>query len=325
MAEYAREFRLERTGRIGPLLFILVPAAIGIYILAIQGTKNNTVFIKNSATGQNASALNALFLDTDGDGLKNWEEDLYGTNPRNPDTDGDGISDRDETLDGTNQAVRADASTGKSENLTQTFISKLMNEEGLIALSHGKEGALVTSGLLAGELNRLSEEGALPRPIPAVLPGHMPITTTDDSSPDAAREYLNNAALIISRESRDLKKDNLDLLVEIMQSGDLARLSELTPYREAAQTIVRELTRLPVPKQLLWYHERLLYLMEQMAMQIQVFERTQEDPLKTLANVEPNIQVKEQLLILNRNDLFDWLNEKKIELRPEDAAYPIVY
>ena len=134
MAEYAREFRLERTGRLGPLLFILIPAAIGIYILSIQGTKNNTVFIKNAATGQNASAANALFLDTDGDGLKNWEEDLYGTNPRNPDTNGNGISDRDEALGGASKAAPADTSASKSENLTQNFLSKLMNEEGIIAL-----------------------------------------------------------------------------------------------------------------------------------------------------------------------------------------------
>ena len=213
----------------------------------------------------------------------------------------------------------------KTTDLNKNFLSKLMSEEGIIALSHGKEGSLVTSGLLAGELNRLSEEGALPRPIPAVLPEGIPIKTTDDLSPDAARKYLNYVALIITSESNDIKKDNLALLVEIVQSGDLARARELTPYRESAEAIVRELTLLPVPKHLAWYHERLIYLMGQMAAQISVFENTQEDPLKTLAEVEPNIQVKEQLLILNYNDLFDWLNEKKIEIKPEDKAYSLIY
>lgn len=35
-------------------------------------------------------------MDSDGDGLKDWEEQLIGTNPKNKDTDGDGTSDGDE-------------------------------------------------------------------------------------------------------------------------------------------------------------------------------------------------------------------------------------
>ena len=31
--------------------------------------------------------------DNDGDGLQNWEETMYGTDPDNADTDGDGLSD----------------------------------------------------------------------------------------------------------------------------------------------------------------------------------------------------------------------------------------
>ncbi len=37
-----------------------------------------------------------LYLDSDGDGLMDWEELLWGTDPFNPDTDGDGTSDYDE-------------------------------------------------------------------------------------------------------------------------------------------------------------------------------------------------------------------------------------
>jgi len=35
-------------------------------------------------------------FDTDGDGVPNWKEALFGTDPNNPDTDGDGVSDGDE-------------------------------------------------------------------------------------------------------------------------------------------------------------------------------------------------------------------------------------
>lgn len=41
-------------------------------------------------------------VDTDEDGLKDWEEVIYGTDPYNPDTDGDEISDGDEIAQGSN-------------------------------------------------------------------------------------------------------------------------------------------------------------------------------------------------------------------------------
>lgn len=48
---------------------------------------------------------NVVFPDTDGDGLTDQEEVLYGTDRLNPDTDGDGISDGDEVAAGTNPLV----------------------------------------------------------------------------------------------------------------------------------------------------------------------------------------------------------------------------
>jgi hypothetical protein len=40
--------------------------------------------------------INADVVDTDGDGLSDNLESLYGTNPYNIDTDGDGENDRDD-------------------------------------------------------------------------------------------------------------------------------------------------------------------------------------------------------------------------------------
>jgi hypothetical protein len=40
--------------------------------------------------------ISADVVDTDGDGLSDNLESLYGTNPYNTDTDGDGVNDRDD-------------------------------------------------------------------------------------------------------------------------------------------------------------------------------------------------------------------------------------
>ena len=39
-----------------------------------------------------------LHIDTDGDGLTDWGEELAGTDPNNPDTDADNVLDGDELM-----------------------------------------------------------------------------------------------------------------------------------------------------------------------------------------------------------------------------------
>jgi len=331
VAYYARDFRLEKLGSAGPLLFILLPALLGIYLLyaATHSGGNISAAIKNVASRE--IKPNPLFLDQDEDGLKNWEEKIYGLNPNNEDSDGDGIFDRDEVLRGSlaaesgNGSVLGASTDGSAKNLTEELFVKFMDEGGALALSKGSKNTFLASGLLTKEIERLSAEGAIPRPIPTVPLERMPIVTSDDMSPEAVRAYLNETARIIATHSQGLPKDNLDLLVEILRSGQFELLPEFARYREAADAIARELEALPVPKTLAWYHGKQIFLMREMARHIAAFEATEQDPLKTLALVEPNIQVKEELLNLNRYDLWNWLRKENITLTPADNAYKIVY
>ncbi|KKW18930.1 MAG: hypothetical protein A2131_02085 [Candidatus Sungbacteria bacterium GWC2_49_10] len=332
MAHKAHEFRLKKRGWLGPALFIVTATSLAFYLLFASRTPGASILAERGTNSQNGQREeNPLFADPDEDGLKNWEEAMYGTNPDNADTDGNGISDRDEALAGifsnenTEGSVLGTQSGDKSTNLTETLLEKFVTAGGAVALSKGKEGGFITSKLLLDEVERLSKEGALPRPVPILPLEKISILMSGNTSPDAVRDYLNTAAEILSRNSKDLKKDNLDLLAEILQSGDLGRLAEFARYRESADTIIRELSALRVPKNLSWYHERQIFLMSKMAEHIAIFEKTAEDPLKTLALVEPNINVKEELLTLNRNDLWTWLNNQKIVLKPEDKAYSIIY
>jgi len=55
-------------------------------------------------------------IDTDKDGLTDWEEALWKTNPKNPDTDGDGTFDGEEITLGRNPLISNTAGSGKEPN-----------------------------------------------------------------------------------------------------------------------------------------------------------------------------------------------------------------
>ncbi|HBB56711.1 TPA: hypothetical protein DEW47_03425 [Patescibacteria group bacterium] len=59
----------------------------------------------DSLLAVNMTAKEILVKDADGDGLADWEEALWKTDPKNPDTDGDGMSDGEEIAAGRNPTV----------------------------------------------------------------------------------------------------------------------------------------------------------------------------------------------------------------------------
>lgn len=79
----------------------LIISAIVATLIVVTGfyvnQKDPPLSSEKLASSDNSATTTSLGdRDSDEDGLPDWEEALYGTNPRNPDTDGDGTNDGDE-------------------------------------------------------------------------------------------------------------------------------------------------------------------------------------------------------------------------------------
>lgn len=73
------------------------------YIKVIQETANGTIESSVFAVANTDDGYACVWPDTDGDGLPDYIEEIYGTDPENPDTDGDGLTDYEEVYSiGTN-------------------------------------------------------------------------------------------------------------------------------------------------------------------------------------------------------------------------------
>ena len=77
------------------IITVSVFAAIGIIFIIINliEGKGEVFQQKSDLLFQKMTLGEIIDKDSDGDGLKDWEEALWGTDPNNPDTDGDGILD----------------------------------------------------------------------------------------------------------------------------------------------------------------------------------------------------------------------------------------
>ncbi len=83
----SKEFRKKVT-KIGLLLLLVLVIRFGAYPL-IQN-----IFAKNKIP-DNITVKQFVDIDTDSDGLPDWEESIWGTNPKKADSNGDGVSDFD--------------------------------------------------------------------------------------------------------------------------------------------------------------------------------------------------------------------------------------
>lgn len=78
---------------------IALSIAIGVILITIifnYWKPNITKYTNPDLTGDTTSIPEAINTDSDNDGLADWKENLYGTNPNEADTDKDGTSDLEE-------------------------------------------------------------------------------------------------------------------------------------------------------------------------------------------------------------------------------------
>ena len=144
---------------------------------------------KNSSEAALSDYIDSINIDTDGDGLSDYDEQyLYGTSPYLEDTDSDGISDKVEIERGTDpkcpegqnclsgnyfaeQSVNSDLSANSSNNLVLTNLnnSEEFTDEELRAMLAGQMDAkvlrafLLENGVEQTVLDNISDEELLSR------------------------------------------------------------------------------------------------------------------------------------------------------------------
>jgi len=224
-----------------------------------------------------APEQNPLTKDSDGDGLSDRDEIIYGTDPFNKDTDGDGYWDGEEIatsydpLDPTSNpktAKRSSLPFSTNANLTDRLLD--LSVASLITDSGDIDPGQMTDSKLADIMQSINNEATIALIVPP--PTDADIKITDDNSRETVTKYLNSVGSIFEET---LFSKSSGMLQGISMSGDIS--SEYPAYY---QNIYNSLKIIEVPSSWKEMHKSTLTVFLQLANSFEIIQKLDEDPVK---------------------------------------------
>ena len=277
------------------IALVLVPAVTLIAIMGVTAWNNREVVGEEGKVNVLARALeegNEKFreLDTDNDGLRDWEEFLYQTDETNPDTDGDGASDGSEVARGYDPLVSGTGTTTEvtssttaglyfyKEDSTLTRTDVLSRDTFTKYLELRKSGGLNQDNLVQKALNDAIRENTN---VESTIRYELSDITVVPESSFNARQYrssYNKAAELVG----GVRYDEIELLAQYLYSNDVAAYNQITLNKDIYENFVKELEKMRVPKDVAPVHVELMNNTMIAVDSLEGMTQVEEDPLKAL-------------------------------------------
>lgn len=291
----------RRKNIVVPVVLLLGIFIGGVVVLRTQGIGAQALTEGKKVLFPIASEPDA---DPDSDGLKNWEEEIYKTDPRNPDSDGDGYLDGEEVASGYNPAVKApnDALEGTDtsaprplpKNLTTHLVQILTQKisSGEIAPAQGDSLADVKSDPNLPYNQDLMDEALAQIGMRAKEYFALPLVKTDEISVSSSPTTYESIGIYIiamgqavsrSQEVKQLDKSEFDIIQGAVESKDM---TEIQLLRASAQKNIENLKTVPAPQGFENLHAQQIALL---MLQERIFDAVAhlgEDPAMAAAAIE---------------------------------------
>lgn len=204
--------------------------------------------------------------DTDGDGIRDWLEELIGTNPL--------VSDASSTASTTAPHHTATTTPFVADTETKKFAVSFFNDvlktHGGKDLSDQEKKAILDSSV--GRFVSLSTSTLFTR-------NDIEITQTSDA--DSVKNYGNALGIVIMRDGKnDQKVDSeLVILAQALKDDNASELTKLAPIKAGYARMIADAQTVPVPESLAKEHLLFINSLEAVRTDIEGFEKTFSDPL----------------------------------------------
>ena len=234
-------------------------------------------------------------LDSDNDGLKDWEEALWKTDPNKKDTDGDGFSDKNEVDGGFDPADPASNSrTGKkiqkvnypvtADNIEPGNLTQSLAQSIGMKIINGTDVNPLSVNDALNSINKETSQGLIEFEASfhkTVLDSELKIS--NDNSVDAVKKYVQGASDILSKDPLFGKSAGGQSLFSggmINTNGiDVNILDGYIVYLDQA---IKELKNISVPSKILIVHKKMTEIFMSNKEVFLNIRKMEEDPLRAM-------------------------------------------
>lgn len=260
-----------------------------------------------------ASAETALLQaiaakDSDGDGLADWEETLYGADPHIPDTFHLGMKDGEavakglvvpKALSDISAATSSPSGVGTDGlppppaegTLTADFAKNFFMS--YLVAKQAKGGA----DLSESDMKDVADKAVSSLSSVAVAPDYKSVKdlTVSGSGADALKVFAVSAEMVLLKNTSSATKTPLGYLKSILEDNDTTALQHLSSIANMYRSSAAGLAALPVPKELAADDVMLINALMRMSQITIDFTKADTDPLATILALQQYTDVAREL------------------------------
>ena len=251
----------------------------------INGEDSNIFSVASSTIDSSMSTK-----DSDNDGLPDWQEALYGTDPHNPDTDGDGTSDGKEVTLERNPLVKGPkdfliakntsaTTTAEKENLTLTdsfarnFFTQYANLQ--------QSGVKIT----AENAGQIASDYLKSTPLPTITAKQYGTSDLYLTESDKAhiQNYRDALTAVFAKDWPNGNPNELNILQQAFVNNDQKALNNMPIIIKKYQNTLQDSLALAVPKLATTLHLNLVNSLSTYIQTLRMIAVAYSDPLSGLA------------------------------------------
>ena len=312
------------------LIILIVIAGIGGGIAFSLGIERKETLRSDSLLPEGTAEVTALLTkDTDGDSLKDWEEELWGTDLSLPDTDKDGTPDGEEIVnrrdplkagpdDPLDEASVREKTTLQSTSTPLTDTDRLAREFFTTYLEIKREGGTLSTESLQLLGERMFENAPV---LTAPVYAESDLILSHSKVQGVIRTYGNTVGATIGAAPA-FPESELDILSKAAKGEDREYIERLDPIIAAYAKLFDDLRQIPVPDGAQDEHLALLSSVSGIKVSIENMRKLFENPIVVLPAVALHKESADNLILALRA-LDHYFLGKGISFKETESGYLI--
>lgn len=290
-----------------------------LYYVSSLNKKQVTPALDETLQAATLQALGEVGTDADADGLSDWEERLWGTDPTKPDTDSDGTNDgeetknkRDPTKKGPNDQVALELTATQNPIATSTLFT-----QGSFAQAY----AQIYTKLSAGETLSAEQKEELSQHLIADISGNPILQTkkaitleeialTKENTVAAYEAYKQGFLSAIKKTSLSKPENEAEVLGRAIQTKNKADFEKIAEIGKSHDALATLLVKIPTPSNLALTHLEIINSLYNLSLADAGMARAETDPITAIAALQRYVAGTKRLsaVMTNLSDEFKKMN-----------------